>query len=128
QGLLSKADSELGSGWSTTAERDHGAEMLAQGLFRSDRERLRLTIEQLRTKFNQGPKFHEEERFDDLPRLLLEGYVDAGVLLYGANVRCTFCGTAEWHPVDAISREMRCNGCLNLFALPLEPEWSYRLN
>jgi hypothetical protein len=129
EGLLELAQNDLGDAWiADEVKRREGAERIAKGVFQSEGDRRRITLEQLRTKFNRSPHKRDGERFDEFPRRVLEYLVESAVLLYGAEVRCSVCRTAEWHSIDAISREMRCNGCLNIFPLPLEIEWSYRLN
>lgn len=50
------------------------------------------------------------------------------VLIQGIKPRCTFCGMSEWYSVQEISSTIRCRGCQSAFLLPVEADWSYRLN
>ncbi len=127
--LLSDVDGALGSGWMTdAAKRVAGANLIAKGVHQNEGDGKSVTLAALKSRFNQNRQRRANYTFDEIPKRELEGFVESGVLLYGAKIYCNYCRTGEWRPVDAVAREMRCNGCLNVFTLPLEVEWSYRLN
>jgi len=114
---------------------DQLAEALAQDPTVSDpepeimtRKDLESLSGQLRNEaLNRKPndvRWNAHGRLDEELKFLLK----MKIVLQGAKVRCDFCFTTEWRVVDDLSSEMRCNGCLVRFPVPLTPEWSFRLN
>lgn len=113
---------------------DQLAEALGQDPTVSDPEPERMTrkeiesvLNQLRSKESNGGFRKELWKAHGLNEEL-ESLVNAKVMLQGAEVRCPHCFTKEWRVIDDLSSEMRCNGCLFRFPMPLTPEWSFRLN
>lgn len=113
---------------------DQLAEALGQDPTVSDPEPERMTRKEIKGVLNQ---LRSQESSDGFRKKLwkvhglneeLESLVNAKVMLQGAEVRCPHCFTTEWRVVDDLSSEMRCNGCLFRFPMPLTPEWSFRLN
>ncbi len=95
-----------------------------------------LTLVALRSRFHNlrsrvleanpdDPWWQQQRRLDQSD---VEGLVGARILLQGASVPCRACGTNRWYPVDDLRTQMRCNGCLSTFPLPVAPDWSFRLN
>lgn len=41
------------------------------------------------------------------------------VVQRGMYVKCPHCGTAMWYGINALDERIRCNGCLEIFDLPL---------
>ncbi len=67
-------------------------------------------------------------KFNDWQNETLESLVSGKILFQGSEIRCPYCFTSQWHIVDDLSSRIRCDGCLSEFDLPLNPEWSFRLN
>lgn len=105
--------------------RDAGARVMT-------RENLATRIGQLRAEaLSADPHssyWKANQKFDEFKEQELQGLLEEGVLLQGAELACPHCGTRQWYVVDDLTSEMRCNGCLFHFPLPPTPEWSFRLN
>jgi hypothetical protein len=85
-----------------------------------------LTLHDLKALFarinKKGRKFGEEEMND------LEYLLERRVLLHGVDVQCPRCNLETWRPVDQLTGEIRCPGCMATFSLPPDPVWSFKLN
>jgi hypothetical protein len=65
----------------------------------------------------------ESELRDDLAWL-----VERGIILQGVKPKCQVCGSRFWYAVDDIKSKLTCPGCRNIYDLPIEPTWLYKLN
>lgn len=63
----------------------------------------------------------------DLKRDLF-ALTEAGVLLQGFEITCGHCISRFWYHVDDVRAVVRCFGCRQQLALPVERPWSYRPN
>lgn len=57
----------------------------------------------------------------------VEQLVAMKVLLPGYTFSCTNCGHTAWYSLEDVTVSIRCNGCLDHFSLPVDPDISYRL-
>jgi len=90
-------------------------------------EKAELTEENLRALFGQLKEI-PDEKFDDWKRDELHALLESAILLQGAELKCHFCASSFWYLIDDLKTNVRCNGCLNSFATPPAPKWSFRLN
>ena len=68
------------------------------------------------------------ENFENRAEAYLRQYLESSVLLQGVELVCPYCRSRQWNLVDDLASNIRCNGCVTLFSLPPNPEWSFRLN
>ena len=50
------------------------------------------------------------------------------VFLQGFKLKCPNCSSIYWYPIKAVDELITCFGCLEKFALPVEPDFAYKLN
>jgi hypothetical protein len=70
----------------------------------------------------------DNESFDELKAQEIGDFVEGGILVQGVSLRCDHCGKEAWWVTNALSTEVRCDGCLRGFAFPPNPTWRFRLN
>jgi hypothetical protein len=58
----------------------------------------------------------------------IEKLVERNILLVGVKPHCPFCGYSNWYQINEIRQKSECRGCGNVFNLPPEQPWFYRLN
>jgi len=115
------------------------AKRLGERLTLRDVETKELTKNNLKTRFGnlrsealqakQDRQYWQaNERYDSDKDSTLEYLVENQVLLQGAKISCPQCQTSQWNIVDNLQSGMQCVGCLSKFSLPLEPQWSFKLN
>lgn len=117
------------------------AEELASRLLFRDRKTKPLTLKNIRDYFGKmrgkalaGPDCQDKDwwvankKFNEWEKFYLNNFLDSKVLLQGVNLSCPTCKTRDFHVVDDLKAEIRCNGCLYEFYLMPSPEWSFKLN
>jgi hypothetical protein len=67
-------------------------------------------------------------KFDALKMRELSNLVSQRVLMQGMTLRCPHCFTTRWHGVEDLGQTIGCESCMSSFQLPLDGEWSFRLN
>ena len=68
------------------------------------------------------------QKFDALKENELSDLVSRRVLMQGMTLRCPNCYTSHWHGSEELSPSIGCESCMSNFQLPLNGEWSFRLN
>jgi len=58
----------------------------------------------------------------------LEELVKKGIIFQGLCLKCPYCGSEEWYPLESIGATFQCEGCLETHGVPANPEWRFRLN
>lgn len=59
---------------------------------------------------------------------LLQDLAGRQIFLRGYVPKCPVCNLELWYPLSEIDEHMRCQGCRSNFQLPLELDFSYRMN
>lgn len=82
-----------------------------------------------RNEIKSYRKHFKREKFtDDDFESYFEFLVESNILLQGYRPKCTKCGSSLWYPLDEVKKYIVCKGCENVFHMPPEEKWSYRLN
>lgn len=58
----------------------------------------------------------------------LEDLTTYQVFFKGFKLKCPDCSSEFWYHINETNDSILCKGCQNLFALPIEPSFAYRLN
>ena len=53
---------------------------------------------------------------------------DYGLLLMGFILKCQKCSSKFWYSINDSKEQVICKGCLDLFKMPIEPNFAYKLN
>ncbi|MBZ0305132.1 MAG: hypothetical protein K8I82_03600 [Anaerolineae bacterium] len=59
---------------------------------------------------------------------LVQELASRQIFIRGYVLHCPICDLELWYPLTDIHEQMRCQGCRSFFQLPLELDFSYRLN
>jgi hypothetical protein len=84
------------------------------------------SLVQLKSDQDLGPK--------DALATKVARLVEAGALRRGLYLKCTTCGSSEWHAMPSLDETIECPGCRNRFGVPLlddggaERPWQFMLN
>jgi hypothetical protein len=82
-----------------------------------------LASQQNRKGFDISSKTNERDLKESL------GYrVANGIFEQGIQVGCSFCGATFWYGLEELKEQIKCKGCRMLNQVPIEAEWSYKLN
>ncbi len=77
---------------------------------------------------SQHSSIGENESFNELKAREIGDFAEGGILVQGVSLSCDHCGKEGWWLTNALSPEMRCDGCLRTFPFPPSPTWRFRLN
>ena len=58
----------------------------------------------------------------------LQNLMDGGVFLRGCMLKCRFCESAVWYGLHELSERLTCRECGAIFQLPLDLNFTFRLN
>lgn len=83
---------------------------------------------EMRSQDREHTDIAEGEAFEHVKAREVEAFLEGGILVQGVSLSCPRCGKEEWRITDALSSEIRCDGCLQTFAFPPSPQWRFRLN
>ncbi len=83
---------------------------------------------EVRNRDTEHAVIAEGESYEEFKKREVEAFLEAGILVQGVSLRCPHCGKTGWWVINAISSEIRCDGCLRDFAFPSSPPWRFRLN
>ncbi|MGE8553186.1 MAG: hypothetical protein ACN6OB_04505 [Chryseobacterium jejuense] len=59
---------------------------------------------------------------------MLKTLCELGVFLQGFKLKCTRCSSSFWYHLKEVGNTINCKGCLEDFSMPIEPNFSYKLN
>jgi hypothetical protein len=115
------------SGMTQLLENAGVVESLRTSLFRSLFERLAETKNAYDLNEIHGLVHCPNEQKEDFRNWLANLSRD-GILLRGYRLRCPECNLEEWYPLGDVLETVTCVGCLTVFQLPFNAQFSYRLN
>lgn len=71
---------------------------------------------------------HNEENLSIGLKMTLKELCSYKLFLKGFKLKCRHCSSIHWYHVEDVGEVVECRGCLQMFNLPVEPEFSYKLN
>ncbi len=71
---------------------------------------------------------HNEENLSIGLKRTIQELCNFRVLLKGFKLKCINCSSAFWYHIEEVGDTIKCKGCLQRFELPIEPNFSYKLN
>ncbi len=77
---------------------------------------------------DEGKDALANDSFDEFRVRQLEELVESTIFIQGALLDCPHCGTKNWRTVDAVSPQIKCDGCVQSFAFSPTASWLFRLN
>jgi hypothetical protein len=85
----------------------------------------------VRQKIAFGPRKKTWRNFENLElglKPFIADLVSKKVLMPGYTLKCKHCGFKAWYAIEDVSTSVKCSGCMEHFALPVDPDISYRLS
>ena len=102
-------------------------DLLRRPLFRSLFQRLAESNKTYDLDGIQGLVHCPKEQKQDFRDWLADLSRDS-ILLRGYRLRCPECNLEEWYALEDVAETVSCAGCLTVFQLPFNAQFSYRLN
>lgn len=58
----------------------------------------------------------------------MQQFCNSSILFNGFNIKCTYCSSKFWYDINSVKGNIQCKGCNQVFKLPIELIFHYKLN
>ena len=103
-------------------------ELKEQRIYFTYKELKELALSLIKESSSKSNNSSDEILYLDDLRHTFNSLVNQSIFLQGIKPRCPICGSSFWYGLEEVTENIKCKGCYNIFRVPFDIEWTFKIN